>query len=130
MVTREVVVTRLVTAVPQEIVEMCTLMGCGNSLTVILAGDVPATFDLTVAGQEASCVAGQWASGHIGLRSVCDQLVLPWSAAEMPAAVTIVAAWGVREVTATAVPAFATLQPNGPNCEPTCQQGEATFTFP
>ena len=130
VVTREVMVTRLVTAVPGEIVEICTLMGCSNSLTVTLTGNVPATFDLTVAGQEASCMAGDWVSGHAGPGTACHRLVLPWPTEDMPTSLTIVAAWGEQEISATAVPAFATLQPNGPNCDPICLQGEAIFIFP
>lgn len=116
---------------PAPTVQACTEIGCSDEVAVIVSGALPAayTIDLAAAGLETislTCTNGQSSEASI---HECrpDGAVFRGLA---PDEVTVTLTWEGGIVSDTVQPTYATTQPNGPDCPPTCRQGSLTLTLP
>jgi hypothetical protein len=98
----------------------CTLIGCGDGLTVVLANAPAGEFAVEVRVPGAAARRQECASAAACSTMRFDGVV----AAE--ATVAIITPTG--EVTRTVRPEYVVSRPNGPDCEPTCRQARVTVS--
>ncbi|HET9986072.1 MAG TPA: hypothetical protein VFQ38_20900 [Longimicrobiales bacterium] len=102
-------------AAPQR---ACTLIGCESGLAVRLDAPPAGAYRVEATGPGApsprvqECDAATRCGGHIYFRDFTPDV----------ATIRIVA--GADTVTRTVRPSYKTLQPNGPDCPPTCRRAE------
>lgn len=127
VVTREVAVTRIIPGGGE--VQMCTLLGCQDELTVELDVDLPETFSIDIvyeAGGESVqvtrwCENGRWITD--------DQPCVEFQLEAAPDEVAVTAHWGENKISQVYNPDYDPFRPNGPACEPVCWMGTITFSF-
>ena len=101
--------------------QACTLIGCSDGLNVEVQG---VTSDVSV---EVTSAAGETRTAPCQAfnESTCwvhfDDFV--------PEEATIRVADGSNQVSVTTIPAYESLQPNGPDCPPTCRQATVILRF-
>jgi hypothetical protein len=99
----------------------CTLIGCGNSLTVVLSGaPIQAQVTIVATGSDGStktrsCVAAD------GYCSVSFDF--------SPPTVTLQVSYDAQTTTRTIQPAYTINQPNGPRCGPTCRSATVSVAL-
>jgi hypothetical protein len=117
--------------------QACTLIGCSDSLTLEFSHPLPQsyTIQLSTTGGESvqvSCpsgsVSGQASTGgNITARCQAGSLALEGFT---PQQVTILVTWQSGSYKQDANPSYQTVQPNGPNCPPTCRQATMPLSLP
>jgi len=121
-------------SVPPEQPGMCTLMGCIDSLTIRMAGSVPAEFQVQLEFEDRIQTIECGMESRLGDSaspddSSCMQsVVVFWNAAPEEARIRISGDGIVYEETIH--PGYNLNQPNGPDCLPICRSGEATVRIP
>ncbi|CAN5587017.1 hypothetical protein BH23BAC4_BH23BAC4_03950 [soil metagenome] len=94
----------------------CTQIGCDDGVNVVLSGATTGPFQVSVEvdGEIAGvvdCPPG----------ATCSSLFVPGIRAEH---VTVIVTRGEDVRRFDVSPTYVTVQPNGPNCEPICRQGQ------
>ncbi len=109
----------------------CTEIGCTNELKIVIDGALPATYTIELAapGLETvslTCVNGQSSEASI---HECrpDGAVFRGLT---PDEVTVTFTSDAAIVSDNLRPTYTTIQPNGPDCPPTCRQGTAKLSLP
>ncbi|RME02654.1 MAG: hypothetical protein D6816_10940 [Bacteroidetes bacterium] len=138
IVTREIVVRQtVVVTIPQIEVEVCHLVGCDNSLTINLLGNVPQEYFIEVKAvgydpQTAHCQNGKTVNldeneTHSWADPVCAENSVVFFRFDPDEAI-ITLRWGEDSVkTETIHPQYESFFPNGPDCEPECRLGTVDF---
>jgi hypothetical protein len=121
------------------VVKTCTLIGCGNTLSIDLAGSVPQEYFMEVvtpAGEkmDVHCKGetGVYADDHFDHPGY---LMCRANGVDLinfsPEQVTITLRWGAdQQSTQTFTPVYWSERPNGPECDPECRIGQVTFQVP
>ncbi len=116
---------------------ICTLMGCNDSLELILSH--PPTQEFTVrattrAGETKSvtCTPGK---NEIRTSPVDQTRAVCWGTSVRfldfsPQEVTVEIAWQAGSASITGRPEYESFQPNGRFCPPTCRRGEMRVEIP
>ncbi len=114
----------------------CTVVGCGFSLQVELAGSLPPDFILSAAGstgESASvhCVNGTlvYDAATFGSSGMCSQSRVTFLGFA-PEQATLTVQWDGGQVSQSFQPDYETFRPNGPLCEPECQTTTIIFVIP
>jgi hypothetical protein len=112
---------------------MCTLMGCLDTLTVSLDGEVPEEYTLQLTGSdgvpiEVSCTSGEGSETAQGQSVPCAGRSVTFNVA--PAQVNLRLTWDGGALERNLTPAYETFQPNGPGCPPACRSGSVTIVVP
>ena len=103
--------------------EGCTRMGCESGLTVNLEGAPPGPWFISVSSQGVSFAQDCPAGGNCEGKRFFPGFV--------PALVTVTVTRGSNTVQHFNQPTTQTIvQPNGPHCEPTCNQRSVTVAPP
>ena len=117
---------------------MCTLIGCGPSLEIVLVGDyVPTDFSMNLASPSGSLVnvrctegtarfdppeAARWSpacpAGGVSLQDFT------------PEQLSVSLEWSEGEVTQDFNPVYFESRPNGPACEPVCRTARVELRVP
>jgi hypothetical protein len=114
----------------------CTLIGCSSSLTLHFLHPLtfPYTLQLTVSNGESTSVNctvmgfGETpAGGQISALCQASSVTINQFT---PQQFTILVSWQGGSYTTMANPTYQTVQPNGPNCPPTCQQASWQLDLP
>ena len=114
--------------------QMCTLMGCLDSVTVILEGNLPVDYTLELAPPEGPpvsvhCVSGENAEPIQVPTGRCEEsggTFIEFAPGQVHATLT----WDRGSVEADLTPVYVTTQPNGPDCPPVCRAGSVTLSVP
>ena len=114
----------------------CTLIGCSDSLTLQFSHPLifPYALQLTASSGETTsvnCTATGFgetpAGGQVSALCQADSLTIDQFT---PPKLTILVTWQGGSYTTTASPTYQSVQPNGPNCPPTCQQASWQLNLP
>jgi hypothetical protein len=124
----------LPTFLPQR---LCTVMGCGPSIQLKLAGPVPPDFvvNATTPTGEIVRVHCQQNKTELDPQTTppADAICTPNAILFIsftPQNVTITIEWGDREVSQQFQPTYTVSYPNGATCKPQCQSATVELTFP
>lgn len=112
----------------QPTARACTEIGCSNELRIIIDGPLPPTYTIELAAPGIETITLTCAKGQSSEASIheCrpDGAIFRDLA---PDDVTVTFTWQGGIVSDTLHPSYAAVQPNGPDCPPTCRQGTATL---
>ena len=101
--------------------QACTLIGCSDGLNVEVQGVMS---DVSV---EATSATGETRTAPC--QAFSDSTCWVHFDDFVPDEVTIRVADGDNQVSVTTKPAYESLQPNGPDCPPTCRQATVVIGF-
>jgi hypothetical protein len=112
---------------------MCTLMGCLDTLTFTLDGEVPEEYTLQLTSPdglliEVSCTSGEGAETPQGQSGTCGGSGVTLNVAPSQVHLRLARDGGAIERNLT--PAYQVFQPNGPDCPPACRSGSVTIVVP
>lgn len=118
--------------------EVCTLIGCGPSLEVRLAGEhVPTDFTVTVLSSSGDFVKVRCTEGSAEFEPPEASRWMPSCPAGgvtfqdfAPAEATVTVLWSEGDVSEEFAPAYSQSQPNGPACEPVCRSASIDVYIP
>jgi hypothetical protein len=116
----------------------CTLIGCSDGLTVELQPNIPSTYDvqLVLDGAEGAFTCTQREEGGWQVTNQSGETPVQGCTGRgieivdaTPASVQIAVAAQDLDWTGSinAEPEYEALQPNGPECDPTCQRASLTI---
>jgi len=117
---------------------VCTLIGCGNTLEVRLVGaHVPTDFTLTLDAASGEHVRVRCTEGTAEFEPPEAARWTPACPAGgvsffnfAPQGISVAVEWADGQVVQELEPRYATSQPNGPECEPTCRSGAVEVIIP
>ena len=99
----------------------CSLIGCGNSLIVVLSGaPIQAQVTIVATGSDGSTKT----RSCVAVGGSCA-VAFDFS----PPTVTLQVSYDSQTTTRTIQPAYTIQQPNGPNCEPTCRSATVSVAL-
>jgi len=100
----------------------CTEIGCSDGLAVVVHGLLGAQYDV-----DASATGGETRTGScvIDASGSCSVFFYGF----LPNEVTVTISGGGRQTSVTLQPAYEDVQPNGPDCPPTCRQATVAIDF-
>ncbi len=98
----------------------CTEIGCSDGLAVVVHGSSGVQYDV-----EASATGGETRTGSCAIDASGSCLVFFYGF--LPDEVTVAVTGGGRQMSVTLQPAYEDVQPNGPDCPPTCRQATVTI---
>ncbi len=101
---------------------MCTKIGCESGLSVVVEGTPPAPYRVEARAAGESPRVRECPSPQ-----ECGQIFF---ADFLPAEVTVEVIAGAERSSRTVRPQVETVQPNGPDCPPTCRQARVTVPWP
>jgi hypothetical protein len=130
-----IVVAVILTRFPPT--RVCTLIGCYDSLTLEFSHPLSENYTLQLTssiGETTSitCTTSS-AEGQISPTANLSAMCQPNSiiiSNYTPQKVTITITWNGGSYTSTATPTYQSVQPNGPNCPPTCSQATWQLDLP
>ena len=100
----------------------CTEIGCSDGLAVVVHGSSGVQYDV-----EASATGGETRTGSCTIDATGSCSVFFYGF--LPDEVTVAATGGGRQMSVTLQPAYEDVQPNGPDCPPTCRQATVALDF-
>jgi hypothetical protein len=108
-------------------------MGCLDSLTVTLEGEVPADYTLQLTSADGpplvvSCTSAENAEPPAGQSARCEGSSVTFGVA--PAHVNVRLTWEGGALEKDLTPVYESFQPNGPDCPPVCRAGSVTIVIP
>ena len=106
---------------PTPAPQICTKIGCESGLVVVVEGTPPAPYRVEARAAGESTRVRECPSAQ-----ECGQIFF---ADFLPAEVTVEVIAGSERSTRTVRPQVETVQPNGPNCPPTCSQAHVTVPW-
>ncbi len=111
---------------------VCGAAGCTNGMLVVLSGNIPQTFIITLTtpdgdSRQVQCLGSQ-ANGSQDIFCLTDQVIFNNFTPEQ-VTVTIDLEDG-RQVIEQFEPEYVTVTPNGPKCPPECQFAEVQIALP
>lgn len=100
----------------------CTEIGCSDGLAVVVHGQSGAQYDV-----EASATGGETRTGScvIDVSGSCSVFFYGF----LPDEVTVAVTGAGQQMFSTLQPAYEDVQPNGPDCPPTCRQATIAIDF-
>jgi hypothetical protein len=99
----------------------CTGIECSNALVVELGGGVPSSYTIEARGNN------EIRSYTCTEASLCREAVFTGFT---PTQVTIRVTWSGGSAEEVVTPSYEVVQPNGPDCPPTCRLAVVTITLP
>lgn len=99
----------------------CSGVECANALVVDLDGAVPSSYTIEVSA------ANQTRRFTCTAANLCGEAVF---SDFTPPEVTIRVTWSGGNAEQVVMPAYEVVQPNGPDCPPTCRRALVTITIP
>lgn len=109
-------------AAPAPPQQMCTMMGCEDGLGVVVEGTPVGAYRI-----EARAAGGETQVRECASPQACG---LVFFAGFLPEEVTVEVIAGGERSSRTARPLVESVQPNGPDCPPTCRQARVTVPWP
>ncbi len=118
---------------PQPPGQMCTLIGCIETLTVEFQGALPSDFLVEATTPDGSsvqvhCIDGQ-AEESATFSGMCSENSVSFYDFA-PDEVTITVTWDGGEFSQTVRPNYTISYPNGPDCPPGCKAGTVQLQMP
>lgn len=113
----------------------CTLLGCENTLSISMSGDIPNEYTLMVTDSEGndiikSCISGEGRSlSNSSGGVICES----WGVSirnYSPDDLIITIDWANGSMSESFRPTYEQFRPNGPGCPPVCRVGMVSITFP
>jgi hypothetical protein len=120
---------------PLSPLHMCTLMGCFDSLEIILFGEPPQDYTLQVTSntgetRRATCTLGEDKySDTYPATTICRNTSVTFYDFS-PSQVTIEITWQGGSFSTSGHPSYESVRPNGRFCDPVCQVGKLLVNTP
>lgn len=112
----------------------CTLIGCSDSVTVIIDGELPTEYSLVLAAPGLNTVTVRCPSGEVeGAFPVGPDACQAGTFTFMdyaPDQLELTLRYGGTERSESFTPTYETLRPNGPDCPPACRVGQIVLAVP
>jgi len=118
-------------ASPYSPTRMCTLMGCRDSLEIILSVEPAQVYEVSITTPEGdsrsvSCTPGESEPGYspsAGTIALCEHGTVSFMDFD-PQQVTVKITWSGGSYSTTGSPIYTSFQPNGRYCPPECRGGK------
>ena len=112
---------------------ICTMIGCSDSLWVHLTGELPQSYTIKAANWFSFySVTIDCPNDQDSAKAWCkeDGAVFFSDPRSIPNELTITVTWEGHSKTETFKPVYSTYRPNGPDCEPECLKSDVTVELP